>query len=713
MPLTSTPLFSDSSASPWLVAMVGLALLAVLGIIYLLRRRGGVWHQLRRDIRRSPLMRRVLITFGIVTIFPTVMLAIFSGLLFNLGVQAWFNERVQLAVGESLAVAEAYLEEHRANIRADALAMASDINRFSGLFYADPIEYNRRVSSQASTRRLTEVIVFQGNRVIAQGRLSFSLAFESIPVAALRRAAEGEVVILSDTVGVEDKVRALVKLDSLHDAYLLVGRLVDDQVIQHIDNTRGAVTEYRSLLDQASAQQALFTLAFVAVSSVLLALAIWYGLVFATRLTTPISRLAYAAERVRGGDYETRVYVKQNKEDELTDLSATFNRMVEQLEAQRQRLITTNLALDERRRFSETVLSGVSAGVLALDAGKRVRLSNRSAQLMLDVAPEAIEGMAINELLPGLSEVLLDADQLPSGEVAKGTISIERKRSTMTLHVRVAVESARQEAEADKVIEGYIVTLDDISPLVAAQRNAAWADVARRVAHEIKNPLTPIALSAERIRRKYHKLVEGEEAETFARYTDTIARHVADIGRMVDEFVSFARMPGALMKPVDMHAILKTVMFSEQVAHPDIRYTLEAEPAPIALLGDERQLAQAFTNLLKNAAEAMEASAKNAPPQLHMRIHPLPPRADGAKGLQITLEDNGTGFPPEQISQLFEPYVTTRTKGTGLGLAIVKRIIEEHKGSITLQNRAEGGARVMLSFWQHCDINAADQGVVN
>ena len=550
---------------------------------------------LRAGYAGSKLQRRIVVMFSLVTITPTIVVSVFSALFFNLGIQAWFNERVQTAVDQSLAVAEVYLTEHKENIRGDALAMAGDLNQVAQLALSNPAEFNREVATQSALRVLTESVVFQGNHILAQGPLSFALAFEHIPQDVLERRRAKVVIMTTE----DDKVQALVKLDALPDAYLLVGRLIDSKVLAHMQSAQGAVSEYNNLRHQLEQLQMTFSMVFVTLALVLLLAAIWYGMVFASRLTTPISSLVAAAERVRGGDFSARV-TDHASQDEMGTLARAFNRMTEQLEAQRADLIDANRRLDERRRFSEAVLSGVSAGVIALDRDKGITLFNRSASAILSkINQPIVPGTAIAELLPGIVESLVQAEHLP-GEVAQNTLTLDKSGKTITLHVRVTVE------QLDAEIEGFIVTFDDITLLVAAQRNAAWADVARRVAHEIKNPLTPIQLAAERLKRKYLKFIT-EDQDNFIKYTDTIAKHVGDIGRMVEEFVSFARLPTPRFANEDLGGILKKAVFSAQVANPSIEYRLDVPPEPVLFYCDERQMTQVMTNLLKNAAEGIEA----------------------------------------------------------------------------------------------------------
>ncbi len=679
-------------AKVWNLLLVNLGLLLALAAV-IGRRVIFLGKALKRGIVGSRLQRRVIGTFSLVVILPTLLVSIFSIFFFSLGIQAWFNERVKMAVAESLAVAEAYLSEHKENIRTEAMAMANDIAPAVGMAFSNPVEFNRLVSAQASVRSISEVIVFQHNRIIAQGRFTFAAAFESLPLDAVERARDGEVVLLGDTDNDSDKVRALVGIPGVEDTYLLIGRLIDAKVLSHMTKTQGAVSQYNDLQANLERLQLTFSLVFLSFALLLLLTSIWYGMQFAMRLVTPISRLVAAAERVKSGDYDTRVELS-GEEDEIDTLSRTFNRMTEQLAAQRTQLIEANRRLDERRRFTEVVLSGVSAGVIALDREQHITLANRSAEAVMKNG-DSIVGRPVAEVLPGIQELLSQVLAKPEA-LAQGTLHIGTGDKALTLHVRVSSEML------EGAIAGFIVTFDDITMLIAAQRHAAWSDVARRVAHEIKNPLTPIALAAERIKRKYAKFIEADEAETFARYTDTIARHVGDIGRMVDEFVSFARMPNPVFKEEDLGGIIKKVVFSEQVAHPNIRYEMQLPEQSITFLCDERQMTQVLGNLLKNAAESIDGQAE--PDTVGVVSARLEYKNSN---IIIEIADNGPGFPPDKLECVLEPYFTTRVKGTGLGLAIARKIVEDHKGEMRLSNNPSGGAIVTLSFLQQCDIKAA------
>ncbi len=650
-----------------------------------------LWRTIRAGSSGSNLQKRIVLMFSLVTISPAIIVSIFSALFFNIGIQTWFNERVQRTVEESRAVAEAYLAEHKENIRADAIAMAGDLGQVADLVISNPAEFNKAVVTQSALRVLTEAVVIQRNRIVAQGRLSFSLAFETIPQDVLDRAASGEVVIMTTD---DDKVRALIKIPSIVDGYLMVGRLIDSKVIGHMQSAQGAVGEYENLKNQLDRLQITFSVVFIALALLLLISSVWYGMVFASRLTRPIRYLVQASERVRGGDFSARIEDASSK-DEFGTLSRSFNRMTEQLEAQRSELMYANRRLDERRRFTETVLSGVSAGVIALNRDKNLTLYNRSSSAILErVSKTLVEGEHITHFLPDITELLHKAEAMPA-DIAEGTVTLGNNEKTITLHVRVTVEHLGNE------IEGFIVTFDDITQLVVAQRSAAWADVARRVAHEIKNPLTPIQLSAERIKRKYLKFITEDE-ENFIRYTDTITKHVADIGKMVDEFVSFAKMPATRFMDEDIVILVRKAVFSAQIACPNYEFQLSLPEKPVFLNCDERQITQVMTNLLKNSAEAIdECGDRDEKGCIKVSV------SQDEQHLYIVVEDNGIGFKTSEINKMLEPYVTTRSKGTGLGLSIVKKIVEDHNGLINIENSKNGGAKVTLSFLQHCDIKDA------
>lgn len=642
----------------------------------------------RRGASGSRLHLRFIMLFALVAVTPSVLMSVGSTAFFRYGVESWFSDRVRTALQASLEVAHAYLEEHKRIIGGDALAMANDINREGPLLLRSPQHFSQFVGTQAAIRGLTEAIVFdtRGN-ILARSGLIFAVeaSIDQIPAWALDKARSGDVVVLSGSG--EDRVKALVQLQGLFgDTFLYVGRFVDPKVIGYMAQTSEAVAQYERLEGRLSGLERAFSLIFALVALLLVLTAIWVGLSMAVKLATPIGRLIDAAEKVRSGDLDARV--AEDAADEIGVLSRAFNRMTHQLSSQRQELVDANRELDERRRFTETVLSGVSSGVIGLDAAGRIHLPNRSAGELIGINLDEQVGHDIREVIPDLAEPLDEAIRRPDRLIQREVrLSTPGGRARMLL-VRVAAERL----DAEEVI-GYVVTFDDITELVSAQRKAAWADVARRIAHEIKNPLTPIQLSAERLKRKYLKEIHSDP-ETYVNLVETIVRQVGDIGRMVDEFSSFARMPAPQIKPDDLNDICRQAMFLQRTGNPDVEFVHKLPEGKVPVLCDGRLIGQALTNLLKNAVEAIQGRDESeAPPgRIVLSLDSQPDR------LVVTVEDNGKGLPTENRERLTEPYVTTRTKGTGLGLAIVKKIMEDHGGDLYLEDAPGGGARIGLIF---------------
>ena len=491
----------------------------------------------------------------------------------------------------------------------------------------------------------------------------------------MARADAGEIAVFGDD---EEKIQAVIKISNEPDLYLMAVRVVDAQVLDHMQAALNTVNEYHDLQAELSRLQEQFLIVFVLMALLVLLASLWAGMLLAVRLIEPLRALMSATERVRAGDYAIKV-PEGRLDDEIGNLGRTFNKMTGQLQEQRHDLMEANRLADDRRRFTEAVFAGVSAGVIALDENEKVTLHNRTALELLG-SSELPVGTLIADIMPDVAPLMRAVKAKPD-KLASADVAILQREMKRTLHVRVTAERLGEE------IEGYIVTFDDITPLVAAQRSAAWADVARRIAHEIKNPLTPITLSAERLRKKFAPGEGSEERESFDKYLDTISRHTKDIGRMVEEFVTYARLPMSVFAQENLVSIVRKTVFSAQTANPDITYVQDLPNTPLVIMCDEAQLGQALLNLLKNAAEAMEASSKK-------EIRVTLTTSDAS--ITLVVEDSGPGFPADKIESLTEPYVTTRAKGTGLGLAIVKRTIEEHKGTLALSNREDGGARVTI-----------------
>jgi two-component system nitrogen regulation sensor histidine kinase NtrY len=682
--MTGAPPFGRNGGNVLLLLNIDLILLLLLAAI-VAKRLVEVWAQRRRGLAGSRLHVRLVVLFSLVAVTPTIIVAVFSYLFFSFGIETWFSERVRTALSESQAVAEAYLHEHQQVIRADVLAMASDLNREAYVLNFNPQRLAQVVRTQAALRSLNEAEIFDtSGRILARSGFSLSLEFGLVPPWAMQQARDGDVAIV--TGDNDDRVRALVRLDQFPGAYLYIGRFVEAQVLNHMEQTQRAVAQYEQLEGQRSGFQVTFALVFLIIALLFLFAAVWFGINFATQMVEPIGMLIAAAERVRGGDLAARV-LEGSGDEEFASLSRAFNRMTTQLQNQQSELIEANHQLDQRSRFTETVLAGVSAGVIGLDQLGRLNLTNRSASLLLATELDHFIGRDLSDVVPEMAELFDTASRRPD-RLAQSQIEIVRRGRNHVLLARIAAE--QEEGE----VKGYVVTFDEVTELLSAQRKAAWADVARRIAHEIKNPLTPIQLSAERLKRKYLREIRSDP-ETFSICTDTIIRHVEDIGRMVDEFSSFARMPAPTIKRENLLEICRQPVFLQRNAQTDIDFEIVAPDPALVVACDARLVGQALTNLLKNAVESIQgrSGAEGELPRGHIVV-----RIEVEEGhAVVAVEDNGKGLPQHERERLTEPYVTTRAKGTGLGLAIVKKIMEEHGGELVLEDRPDG-AIVKLLF---------------
>jgi len=692
--LTRTPPGGLDPGKVVLLLTLNLVLLLIFGAV-VANQLVQVWLQRRRGLAGSRLHVRLVVLFSVIAVAPTVVVAIFSYLLLSIGMESWFSDKVRTALSESRAVAQAYLEEHQQNIRNDAIGMSNDISLNSLPILGNPAALDQLIAQEVDLRSLTEAIVFESTterilgRILGRSAFSFTLEFDPPPADAVAKAEAGEVVILTNHD--EDRVRALVRVAGLPHALLYVGRPVDTRVLTHMAATNDADDQYERLESQRSSYQITFIVIFGAAALLFLLVAVWFGLNFATQISRRISGLVVAAERVRAGDLRARV-AEEAENDEFGSLSRAFNRMTGQLESQQSELVEANRQLDLRRRFTEAVLSGVSAGVLGLDEQGLIHLPNRSASMLLGIEFEQLLGHPLAEAVPEMGPLVRDALQTPE-RLIEGQIRVLSRGRSIMLLVRIAAERGQDHAR------GFVVTFDDITELLAAQRKAAWADVARRIAHEMKNPLTPIQLSAERLKRKYLREITTDP-EIFALCTDTIIRQVGDIGRMVDEFSSFARMPTPVMKPENLQDITRQAVFLQRTAHADMRFDLDLPTDGVEVHCDSRQISQALINLLQNAIDSIhtrqvaQAGSGNAAEPGRVRVS----LSATAGQIVLSVEDNGKGLPAHGRDSLTEPYVTTRTKGTGLGLAIVKKIMEDHLGALLLDDAPGGGARVSLVF---------------
>jgi len=685
--LTGLTRFTVGQTGLIVLLIVNLALVLALAAL-IAWRLARMWSTRRSGQAGAKLHARLVTWFSAIAIVPAILVAIFASVTLNVGMEAWFSSNVRTALDGSVNISRQYVKEQFARIIIDAAEIADGLQLDRSLRdNQGRIDLGRMFSKlELMTRDRglagSFIVDSQGNVQGSSSKLKYTAAL--VPSRAdLADAAHGHPVAGADSK--TGLVRALIHLDSMKDAYLLIVRVVDPAAFTYYQRNRGAVSEYHQLEQNRWKLQVIFALLYGMVTLVVLLAAIWSGLWAANRLVRPISNLIDAAGKVSEGDLSAQVPLERD-DDELGTLGAAFNRMTQQLTAQRGDLIAANRLNETRRRFTETVLSGVSAGVVGIDHDGRLTIINRAAARLLDAAPEDMEGGHFTENLPELAPLILRAMSEPAGR-AGGEVTIKRAGSPRMLSVQVTSERGSA--------DGFVVTFDDITDLVGAQRTAAWADVARRIAHEIKNPLTPIQLSAERLKRKYAGEITSDP-EVFQQCTDTIVRQVGDIGRMVDEFSSFARMPTPVMRRENAQELLQQALFLQRVANPAITFTTDAPKDPVWFEGDGRLVSQALTNVLKNAGEGIAAriaKGDDQPGRIHVALVP-----DGAS-FAYRVADNGIGLPPEHKHRLTEPYVTTRAKGTGLGLAIVRKIMEDHGGDITLAD-VEGseGAVVTLTF---------------
>ncbi len=625
----------------------------------------------------SRLHLRLTGVFALIALIPTVLVAVFAVLTVNVGLEGWFSDRVRQVVGNSLEAAQAYENEHRRDLVKDAEALAAYLNvaRQSTFFLSD--SDLRKLLTQGQTqiqRGLKEAYVIDGSGTIrARGERSYLFDYEQPSKAELAQAANGETVVIKDWDN--NEFRALIHLKPFTDRYLYVSRTVDGKILSLLDETQQTVALYHQLEKDRGKLVFEFGLLYLGFAVILILAAIWLGLWFAERLSRPVGRLTGAAQQVGAGDLDVQV-IEDKGEDEIAMLGRYFNQMTRQLKAQREALLENTNQIEQRRRLFDSVLGSVTSGVIGLNREAEIEFVNRSAERLLRLpGNENGQGRKISQIVPEFS-ALFDRLQNSKAEVVQEEMKLARGGKLENLLVRI---STRWNTQGQR--EGYVVAFDDVTDLVSAQRMAAWGDVARRIAHEIKNPLTPIQLSAERLKRKFRPLV-GEEVDALEQYTDVIIRQTGDLRRIVDEFSKFARMPEPERRSHDLSRILRDAVVLQENALPGVTVKTEIPDHEVMAELDATMISQALINLIKNASEAIETLKENGVPENYapeIRVH----MQEWDDRVEIRICDNGIGL-PEDRAKLFEPYVTTREKGTGLGLPIVKKIIEEHGGTLEL-----------------------------
>jgi two-component system, NtrC family, nitrogen regulation sensor histidine kinase NtrY len=652
-------------------------LLVVAMVVVIAVQMAGLWRAWKKKVAGARLHARIVALFSLIAALPALLLAVGATTTFSRSLDNWFNRQTTSIVMSSLDVAHAYLEEHGQVIRTDIVNMAKDLDDAAPQLAGDPRKFRELVFAQAGLRDLPVAYVVDAKGAVKVAALEDErIPYIPPPEHLLRAAEAGQVPLLMPINSF--RVAAIAKLHNYPDAYLYVARGVSRKVVGHLRRTEAGVAEYEQLRARSGGLKLAHGLMYFMISLTALLAAIWIGLWFAGGFVAPIRRLIGAAQQVAIGNLKVELPIRRGEGD-LRRLSQNFNHMTQQLDRQRSELISANDQLTQRGRFIEAVLSGVSAGVVGLDQAGRITLANTSAQKLLGLEGSELVGRDLLEAVPAFANVLAEArDHHKSRPQHEVTLLINGEERTFS--VRVPRE---QQAGGS---ESSVITFDDVTELVAAQRTAAWADVARRIAHEIKNPLTPIQLAAERIRRKYGKSIT-EDRDVFERCTDTIIRQVGDVTRMVDEFSAFARTPKPEMQDHDIRELVKSAVLDRQMTGADVVFETKVGKEPIIVSCDRRLISQAVTNLVKNAQEAIQAfvDGPNKEPGWSGRIETIV-RRNGDR-VDIEVIDNGPGLPKHNRNRLLEPYVTSKgNKGTGLGLAIVQKSVEQHGGTLALED---------------------------
>ena len=668
----ATPITPDNTTTLTLIAVNAGFVLLLIALI------GREIHRIsiarRHGKAASRLHVRIVTMFSLVAAIPAIMVAVVASITLDIGLDRWFEIRTKTIISSSLSIADAYVQENARNLQGTTLSMAYDLDQARSVYSLDRTGFRELMTQQALGRNLAHAaLISEDGSVIIAAKTNADFDMPQAPPEWVASATSGQPVLIEPNR--RNLVGAIVKMREIEDAYLYTIRLVDPEVIKARQIVTANTDEYRGLEANRTTTQVAFALLYLGLTLIIVLSAIWTGIAVADRLVRPIRQLIGAADEVATGNLDVTVAVRASDGD-VASLGDTFNKMLLELKSQRNEILKAKDLVDERRRFSEAVLAGVTAGVIGVDSSGTITIVNRSAESMLAISGTAALGRNLSEMLPHVGRVF-EIGRNSGRAVYREPVTFFRAGAERTFNVQVTIEEAEDETEE----KSYVVTVDDITDLVQAQRSSAWADVARRIAHEIKNPLTPIQLAAERIRRRYGKVIT-EDREVFDQCTDTIIRQVADIGRMVDEFSGFARMPKPDMQMMDLREALREASFLVEVSRSDIVFERRFGSEPLMGTFDSRLMAQAFGNVIKNAAEAIEAVERETGRTGVIRVEA---RADGDK-IRIDVIDNGKGLPRESRQRLLEPYMTTREKGTGLGLAIVKKIIEDHGGVLELND---------------------------
>ncbi len=674
-----------------ILVLLNLDLVLLISLIIIITKRVvNIWSRKKSGQLGAQLHSRVVVMFSLLAAAPAIVVAIFGAIFFTVGIENWFSAQVKNALNKSLSVSEAYFEQGQRQISLDAVDIAGIMNTSGILNNINNLDIQKEnnlkklLNKLAYERNFTEVIIFDkfGN-VVAESELSFLFKSE-------RRRALFDLVMETKRPAIDfssselDKtISAISPVNFLGNHFIYISKFKDLRVISDINSVKAAVKNYRGVENKKEGLHITFTMVFIVVAVLLMFVAILMGLNFANGLVTPITNLANAAERVSMGDLKVRVPDNNNK-DEIADLSKTFNKMTEQLDSQRNDLINTNNELERRIKFTETVLTGVTAGVLGLDKFGKIFLPNRRALDLLDL-DKNIHNSYLTDVVPEMSDMFLELKKNNQKIITKEIELIRNKKKI------IIITTITAEKNKNKVL-GYVVTFDDMTEFFKMQRVAAWSDVARRIAHEIKNPLTPIQLAAERIKRKYKKHITLEP-EIFLSCISTIIRQVDGMRKMVNEFSAFARMPVPVFNKVNLTNLVNDIASLSVLSNENIKVNIKVPKRTLYAVVDENQIRQAMQNIISNGINSM-IERKNSNKVKNMLTVEL---KKVKNNFNILVSDTGIGLPENIKDDLTDPYVTSRKNGTGLGLAIVKKIMEDHNGTLEVKN-IEGGIGVCANL---------------
>ena len=670
----------ETLLEPPVIAVLLIAiLLPAIALMALYARKVAVRRAEQGGLGSGRLHVRLVALFTAVAAVPTVLVVIFASVLFQSGLQFWFSKGARNMLENTVEVAEGVYRYELGQVANEASAMAGDLTGYLQKIPIDDPQFKTGFTYQTYLRSMNEAALFKIGSAGEIQTLALANGYVGMLDPPRIKSAVGRLEKLPENASVDaetpNRISVITRLTPGTDTYLYVGRYVDPEIASQTNRANDVLKDYHALLKRSRVNQSRFNAALLVGALIIVALSILTARKLADRLVRPVGELVGAAGRIEQGDFSARVPVR-NTDDEVQTLATAFNQMTGRLEEQTNELRTANTQLETRRAFIEAVLSSVTAGVVAVDAQHRILLLNRSAETLLEHGEE-IEGKALGSVSPELEEFM-------HGQQSEANVLITAEATQRTL----AVKRVRYQ-------DGSVLTFDDITDQLTDQRRAAWSDIARRIAHEIKNPLTPIQLAAERLQRRFGGEVTSDK-DTFERLTGTIVRQVGDLRRMVDEFSNFARMPKPMFREENVHEITRQALFLHEVAHPAITFTLEPPTGDFRMVCDRRQLAQALTNVVKNGVEAIESRRNRGEHSLAGDRVELKLREHDSL-LVIDVLDTGIGL-PEDRERLTEPYMTTRVRGTGLGLAIVKKIVEEHMGEIAFLDRPGGGTHVRISF---------------